>query len=149
MRLKLHVADASSSSAAVVMRFMPVGNTPVLKQNVFRIAAASLFQAVIRSLKKKLGMKDGDPLFTYINSTFAPAPDEVLGNLYKSFGTQVGGRRELIVHYRWDTDVLFEDLQILPILAQHQRGDKLCSDAVNYTNLLRGAPLDSARCRSN
>ncbi|KAJ7892761.1 ubiquitin-like protein Atg12 [Mycena olivaceomarginata] len=78
---------------------MPVGNTPVLKQNLFRLAATLPFQSVVSNLKKKLGMKAGDPLFTYINSTFAPAPDEVLGNLYSSFGTQVGGRRELIVHY--------------------------------------------------
>ncbi|KAJ7359249.1 ubiquitin-like autophagy protein Apg12-domain-containing protein, partial [Mycena albidolilacea] len=59
-----------------------VGNTPVLKQNLFRLAATLPFQSVVSNLKKKLGMKAGDPLFTYINSTFAPAPDEVLGNLY-------------------------------------------------------------------
>ncbi|KAJ7892764.1 hypothetical protein B0H14DRAFT_3427700 [Mycena olivaceomarginata] len=84
--LKTHVAEASTGGASalqVVMRFMPVGNTPVLKQNLFRLAATLPFQSVVSNLKKKLGMKVGDPLFAYyINSTFAPAPDEVLGNLY-------------------------------------------------------------------
>ncbi|KAJ7158351.1 ubiquitin-like autophagy protein Apg12-domain-containing protein [Mycena crocata] len=69
---------------------MAVGNAPVLKQTVLRLAAASPFQVVIRNLRKKLGMKAQDSLFTYINFAFAPAPDEVLGNLYKSSGTQVG-----------------------------------------------------------
>ncbi|KAF8138102.1 hypothetical protein K438DRAFT_1996421 [Mycena galopus ATCC 62051] len=80
--LETHVANASGASKAhVIMHFKAVGATPVLKQ------------------KKLLGMKQGDPLFTYINSSFAPAPDEVLGNLYNSFGTQVGEMRQLIVYY--------------------------------------------------
>ncbi|KAJ7701610.1 ubiquitin-like protein Atg12 [Mycena olivaceomarginata] len=79
---------------------MPVGNTPVLKQKLMKGAATSYFQDAVRNLKKKLGMKAGEPLFTYINSLFAPAPEEVLGNLYNSFGTQVGEMRQLIVYYR-------------------------------------------------
>ncbi|KAJ7754440.1 ubiquitin-like autophagy protein Apg12-domain-containing protein [Mycena metata] len=99
--LEAHTAQrAADASGAVVMRFMPVGNAPVLKQNVFRLAAASPFLVVVRNLRKKLGMGAGEALFTYINFAFAPAPDEVLGNLYNSFGTQVGGIRQLIVHYR-------------------------------------------------
>jgi hypothetical protein len=38
--------DASSSKSKVLLRFQPVsgGNTPVLKQNVFKLAAGSPFQ---------------------------------------------------------------------------------------------------------
>ncbi|KAJ7033735.1 ubiquitin-like autophagy protein Apg12-domain-containing protein [Mycena alexandri] len=91
--LEAHTAQrAADASGAVVMRFMPVGNVPVLKQNVFRLAAASSFSVVVRNLRKKLGMGPGEALLTYINFAFAPAPDE-------SFGTQVGGIRQLIVHY--------------------------------------------------
>ncbi|KAJ7108478.1 ubiquitin-like autophagy protein Apg12-domain-containing protein [Mycena epipterygia] len=98
--LETHVKQGLDAVAPpVIMRFMPVGNTPVLSPNVFRLPAASLFQVVVRSLRKKLGMKQGEPLFTYINFAFAPAPDEVLGNLFNSFGTPVGGTRQLIVHY--------------------------------------------------
>ncbi|KAJ7485363.1 ubiquitin-like autophagy protein Apg12-domain-containing protein [Mycena latifolia] len=98
--LKTHIKQGSDSPApAVILRFMPVGNTPVLKQNVFRLAAASPFEVVVRNLRKKLGLKPQDPLCVYINFAFAPAPDEVLGNLYNSFGTQVGATRQLVVHY--------------------------------------------------
>ncbi|KAJ7686664.1 ubiquitin-like autophagy protein Apg12-domain-containing protein [Mycena rosella] len=98
--LGMHSKQGSDAPApAVILRFMPVGNTPVLKQNVFRLAAASPFEVVVRNLRKKLGLKAQDPLFTYINFAFAPAPDEVLGNLYNSFGTQMGGTRQLVVHY--------------------------------------------------
>ncbi|KAF8135988.1 ubiquitin-like autophagy protein Apg12-domain-containing protein [Mycena galopus ATCC 62051] len=98
--LETHVANASGASKAhVIMHFKAVGATPVLKQKVMKLSAGSHFQAVTRNLKKLLGMKQGDPLFTYINSSFAPAPDEVLGNLYNSFGTQVGEMRQLIVYY--------------------------------------------------
>lgn len=38
------------------------------------------------------------PQFTYINAAFAPAPDDTVGNLYKSFGTE----GHLIVNYRWE-----------------------------------------------
>lgn len=40
---------------------------------------------------------EADPQFTYINAAFAPAPDDIVGNLYKCFGTE----GHLIVNYRW------------------------------------------------
>jgi hypothetical protein len=49
------------------MGFMPVGNTPVLKQNLFRLAATLPFQSVVSNLKKKLGMKVGDPLVSPVD----------------------------------------------------------------------------------
>ncbi|KAF7340736.1 hypothetical protein MSAN_02101900 [Mycena sanguinolenta] len=62
--LETHVAASASpaSAAPVIMRFMPVGNTPVLKQKLMKGAATSYFQDVVRNLKKKLGMKAGDPI---------------------------------------------------------------------------------------
>ncbi|KAJ6595771.1 hypothetical protein DFH09DRAFT_1135573 [Mycena vulgaris] len=63
--LETHVKQGSDLPApAVIMRFMPVGNTAVLKQNVFRLAAASPFEVVVRNLRKKLGLRATDPLFT-------------------------------------------------------------------------------------
>lgn len=61
--LEAHIVKQTSDPAnAVILRFMPVGGAPVLKQNVFRLAAASPFQVVIRNLRKKLGMKAQEPL---------------------------------------------------------------------------------------
>jgi len=79
----------------VVVRFKAVGNAPIMKQNLYKITASNRFQAVIQFLRKELGWKAGDPLFTYINLAFAPAPDDTVSNLYKSFATE----GHLIVNY--------------------------------------------------
>ncbi|KAL4080120.1 ubiquitin-like autophagy protein Apg12-domain-containing protein [Scleroderma yunnanense] len=68
----------------VVVRFKAVGNAPIMKQNFYKITAANRFQAVIQFLRKELGWKAGDPLFTYINLAFSPAPDDTVSNLYKA-----------------------------------------------------------------
>ncbi|KAH9829824.1 ubiquitin-like autophagy protein Apg12-domain-containing protein [Rhodofomes roseus] len=79
----------------VVVRFKAVGNAPIMKQNFYKITASNRFQAVIQFLRKELGWKAGDPLFTYINLAFSPAPDDTVTNLFKSFATD----GHLIVNY--------------------------------------------------
>ncbi|CAO3681036.1 unnamed protein product [Umbelopsis ramanniana] len=59
----------------------------ILKQKLFKITASQKFQAVNLFLRKELNYAPSEALFLYINSAFAPAPDEVISNLYKSFGT--------------------------------------------------------------
>ncbi|KAI0300540.1 autophagy protein 12 [Multifurca ochricompacta] len=81
--------------AKVVVRFKAVGNAPIMKQNFFRVTVSNRFQAVIQFLRKELGWKAGDPLFTYINLAFSPAPDDTIANLYRSFATD----GHLIVNY--------------------------------------------------
>jgi ubiquitin-like protein ATG12 len=79
----------------VVVRFKAVGNAPIMKQNFYKITASNRFQAVIQFLRKELAWKAGDPLFTYINLAFSPAPDDTVSNLFKSFATD----GHLIVNY--------------------------------------------------
>ncbi|KAJ7621116.1 putative ubiquitin-like modifier [Roridomyces roridus] len=79
----------------VVVRFKAVGNAPIMKQNFYKITASNRFQAVIQFLRKELGWKASDPLFTYINLAFSPAPDDTVSNLFKSFCTD----GHLIVNY--------------------------------------------------
>jgi len=79
----------------VVVRFKAVGNAPIMKQNFYKITASNRFQAVIQFLRKELGWKSTDPLFTYINLAFSPAPDDTVANLFKCFSTD----GHLIVNY--------------------------------------------------
>ncbi|OAL23922.1 hypothetical protein AYO20_10834 [Fonsecaea nubica] len=67
----------------VSVRFQPVGAAPILKQRVFKISASSKFSVVLNFLRKKVGVKEGDGLFCYVNSVFAPGLDEGVGNLYR------------------------------------------------------------------
>ncbi|KAI0343789.1 autophagy protein 12 [Trametopsis cervina] len=79
----------------VVILYKAVGNASIMKKTEYRITAANKFQAVIRFLRKELGLKPGDSLFTYINLAFAPAPDDTVANLYKCFAVS----NKLIVNY--------------------------------------------------
>ncbi|KAG7441415.1 ubiquitin-like protein [Guyanagaster necrorhizus] len=66
-----------------------------MKQNFFKITSSNRFQAVIQFLRKELAWKAGEPLHTYINLAFSPAPDDTVSNLFKSFATD----GHLIVNY--------------------------------------------------
>jgi len=67
----------------ISVRFHPIGSAPILKQKVFKISASSRFSVVLNFLRKKAGIKEGDGLFCYVNSVFAPGLDEGVGNLYR------------------------------------------------------------------
>ncbi|KAJ9607067.1 Ubiquitin-like protein [Cladophialophora chaetospira] len=67
----------------VSVRFHAIGSAPILKQKVFKISASSRFSVVLNFLRKKVGVRDGDGLFCYVNSVFAPGLDEGVGNLYR------------------------------------------------------------------
>ncbi|PAV18005.1 APG12-domain-containing [Pyrrhoderma noxium] len=88
-------AYKARDTSKVVVRFKAVGNAPIMKQNFYKITASNRFQTVIQFLRKELGWKSGDALFTYINLAFSPAPDDTVANLYKCFQTD----GHLIVNY--------------------------------------------------
>ena len=72
-------------SEKVVVHFRPVGSTPALKQSKFKINTQQRFQTVIDFLRKQLHLQPSDSLFLYVNSAFAPAPDQLLANLNKCY----------------------------------------------------------------
>ncbi|KAK5045213.1 Ubiquitin-like protein [Exophiala bonariae] len=79
----------------VSVRFQPIGSAPMLKQKVFKINASSRFSVVLNFLRKKVGVREGDGLFLYVNSVFAPGLDEGVGNLFRCFKVD----DQLIVSY--------------------------------------------------
>ncbi|KAK3692292.1 ubiquitin-related domain-containing protein [Podospora appendiculata] len=81
------LADAGSFPQEwVVLRFKPVGGSaPPLRQEQFKLPSHQKFERVVVLLRNKLKVKETDSVFLYINSTFAPALDEVIGNLWMCF----------------------------------------------------------------
>lgn len=72
----------------VVVRFKPVGGSaPPLPARRERstISAGARFEAVVAYLRRTLRVGETESLFLYVNSTFAPALDEVVGNLWRCF----------------------------------------------------------------
>ncbi|GAA6061167.1 hypothetical protein JCM10212_005753 [Sporobolomyces blumeae] len=95
LALPHYVRSVQPTPAAVVVRFKGTGNAPIMKQNLYKISASHKFQAVIAFLRTQLNFKPSDPLFLYINSSFAPAPDDLVSSLFACFGTD----NQLIVNY--------------------------------------------------
>ncbi|KAF2642630.1 APG12-domain-containing protein [Massarina eburnea CBS 473.64] len=79
----------------VTIRLQPIGSAPHLKQRVFKISANQRFEVIVRSLRKKLGVKDHESVFCYIGNVFSPALDEVVANLWRCFKQG----EELVVGY--------------------------------------------------
>ncbi|TGJ79971.1 hypothetical protein E0Z10_g8792 [Xylaria hypoxylon] len=83
--------DASSALASagvfdqekVLVRFKAVGSAPQLKFEVRRVTPTQKFETVVTYLRNKLSLRQTDGLFLYVNSAFAPALDEVIGNLHR------------------------------------------------------------------
>ncbi|KAF2453789.1 ubiquitin-like autophagy protein Apg12-domain-containing protein [Lineolata rhizophorae] len=79
----------------VTVRLQPVGSAPALRQRVFKVGSGARFETVVRSLRRKLGARDHESVFCYVNSVFAPGLDEGVGNLWRCFKT----KDELVVAY--------------------------------------------------
>ncbi|KAK9378282.1 ubiquitin-like autophagy protein Apg12-domain-containing protein, partial [Kockiozyma suomiensis] len=69
----------------VPIRFRPIGSAPKLKRAVAQISSSQHFEVVVRFLRKQLRLGEQDPLFVYINSSFAPALDQEVGYLHECF----------------------------------------------------------------
>ncbi|GAA5953522.1 hypothetical protein JCM3765_005062 [Sporobolomyces pararoseus] len=94
-RTPSEVAQSSKDPVKIIVRFKATGNAPIMKQNLFKITASHKFQAVHQFLRSQLNFKPADPLFLYINSSFAPAPDDLVSSLFSAYGTE----GQLIVNY--------------------------------------------------
>lgn len=82
-------ANATSNAAnKVTIALRAIGSTPSLKQTVYRISGAQQFQVLLRFMRKQLKCKPSESLFCYVNSSFSPALDEPLANLFANFAVE-------------------------------------------------------------
>lgn len=82
------LADASRAAGfgpdeKVVVRWKAVAGAPPVPRPLAKISAGQRFDAVVNYLRKVLRIKDTESLFLYVNQAFAPALDEVVGNLHR------------------------------------------------------------------
>lgn len=83
--------DATAALAAaggfpqekIVVRFKPVGSAPPIRRELVKVASEHKFESVVAYLRKTLKVNNTESVFLYVNSTFAPALDEVVGNLWR------------------------------------------------------------------
>ncbi|KAF7893668.1 uncharacterized protein EAF02_001206 [Botrytis sinoallii] len=87
----------------ITVRFQPIGSAPALQRPVSRISSTQRFETVVAYLRRVLkldrnagGGGERESVFLYVNSCFAPALDEVVGNLHRCFKDS---KDQLIVTY--------------------------------------------------
>lgn len=76
----------------VQIRFQPIGSISQISPSVCKITATQPFSLVVQFLKKRLKV---DQVFCYVNNSFAPNPQLIVGNLWSQFRVD----DELIVSY--------------------------------------------------
>lgn len=73
-------------SQKIVVRFKAVGSAPPLPAKrlaLSRVGAGQRFEAVVAYLRRVLKVRPGEGVCLYVNNCFAPALDEVVGNLWR------------------------------------------------------------------
>lgn len=76
-------------NSKVIVHFKAVGSAPTLPRSICRISSTQRFEAVVAYLRRVLKVGPMDSVFLYVNSSFAPALDEVVGNLHQVSGILV------------------------------------------------------------
>ncbi|KAL2168137.1 hypothetical protein VTG60DRAFT_352 [Thermothelomyces hinnuleus] len=74
----------------VVVRFKPVGSAPPIRRDLVKVQSTHKFENVVAYLRRTLKIAEAESVFLYVNSTFAPALDEVVGNLWTCFKDSSG-----------------------------------------------------------
>lgn len=83
---------ASEETAKISIRFQPIGSTIAINPKVFKISSTQTIATLNKFLCKRLKQTR---LCLYIQSSFLPAPEERIGDLYNLFRT----KDELIISY--------------------------------------------------
>ncbi|KAK8401006.1 hypothetical protein O3P69_002644 [Scylla paramamosain] len=71
------------------------GDAPIMKKKKWAVEGEKRVGWVADFIRKYLKMDQNDSLFVYVNQSFAPAPDQVVRNLYECFGSD----GKLVLHY--------------------------------------------------
>lgn len=66
----------------VSVRFKPAGRAPILRQQVYQVASNAPFSTITGKLNELLKRDRSSTIYCYIASSFIPAPDEVILNLW-------------------------------------------------------------------
>ncbi|KAG7171002.1 ubiquitin-like protein ATG12 [Homarus americanus] len=71
------------------------GDAPIMRKKKWAVEGEKPVGWVTEFIRKYLKLDASDTLFVYVNQSFAPAPDQIIRNLYESFGSD----GKLVLHY--------------------------------------------------
>ncbi|ORZ40205.1 ubiquitin-like protein Atg12 [Catenaria anguillulae PL171] len=88
---------STAPPAKVIVRFSAIGDAPILRQPLSKVSTSQPFHTVASYLRRELAIPKSTPLYLYVNQSFAPRPDEVIGDLHACFAQTDSGH--LVVSY--------------------------------------------------
>lgn len=86
---------ASKDKAKIDILLKATGNAPIMKQKKWSVSQDYCIGRISDFVRRYLKLDSNEKLFLYVNQTFAPAPDQVVKNLYDCYGAD----GKLILHY--------------------------------------------------
>lgn len=89
----------SAAAQRVKIHFIPVGSAPQMKKRRFQLSGKEQFGTLQAKLHRMLQLTSSQ-LFLYINESFVPSPDDLIGDLDELFSSRgAKGELELKVNY--------------------------------------------------
>ncbi|XP_076241888.1 autophagy-related 12 [Calliopsis andreniformis] len=89
------VQAASKDKAKIDILLKATANAPIMKQKKWSVSQDYCIGRISDFIRRYLKLDANEKLFLYVNQTFAPAPDQVVKNLYDCYGAD----GKLILHY--------------------------------------------------
>ncbi|XP_032375160.1 ubiquitin-like protein ATG12 [Etheostoma spectabile] len=72
-----------------------VGDTPIMKTKKWTVDRGRTVQSLSQFISRFLKLDSSEQLFIYVNQSFAPSPDQEVGVLFDSFGSD----GKLVLYY--------------------------------------------------
>lgn len=73
----------------------PTANAPIMKKQKWSVDSSKPISWIAWFVSKYIKLEPHEKLFLYVNQAFAPAPDQILRNLYNCYNTE----GKLVLHY--------------------------------------------------
>ncbi|XP_068220243.1 autophagy protein 12-like [Palaemon carinicauda] len=87
------VKEAANKKIDVLLK--ATGDAPIMKKKKWAVEGDKPVGWVAEFIRKYLKLEPSESLFVYVNQCFAPAPDQIIRNLYECFGSD----GKLVLHY--------------------------------------------------
>ncbi|XP_016997058.1 autophagy protein 12-like [Drosophila takahashii] len=86
-------ADKDASKICILLN--ATGNVPIIKKRTWTVDPSKTVGWIQQFIHKFLKLDANEQIFLYVNQTFAPAPDQIIKNLYECHGTN----GKLVLYY--------------------------------------------------
>ncbi|XP_023179373.1 autophagy protein 12-like [Drosophila hydei] len=82
-------------AAKICVLLNATGNVPIIKKRTWTVDPNKTVSWIQKFIHKFLKLDANEQIFLYVNQTFAPAPDQIIKNLYECHGTN----GKLVLYY--------------------------------------------------